>query len=56
MIINEKEAYELYVKACHRKIGEFVSEFNFNEWLVMGRPKSQYPKDGYWPTPWEDKQ
>jgi len=29
--ITEKEAYEAYVKACHSKLAEWVSEFNFNE-------------------------
>jgi len=53
-LVNEQEAYELYVKACHSKIGEFVSEFNFNEWRSMGRPKTQYTKDGNWPTPWPE--
>jgi len=52
--ITEKEAYEAYVKACHSKLAEWVSEFNFNEWRAMGRPKTQYPRDGYWPTPWKE--
>ncbi len=51
--INEQQAYNEYVKACHSVIGEFVSEFNFLEWRAAGRPKTQYVKDGYWPTPWD---
>ena len=47
-VITEKDAYDMYVEACHSKIGEFVSEFNFMEWRASGRPKSQYHKDGYW--------
>lgn len=50
--MTEQQAYEEYVKSCHSKIGRFVSEFNFNEWRVMGRPKSLNLKDGNWPTPW----
>lgn len=51
-MINEQEAYEQYVKACHSEIGVFVSEFNFNEWRAMGRPKTHRNQDGKWPTPW----
>lgn len=52
--ITEQDAYNKYVQACHSDINTLVSEFNFNEWRVMGRPKTQYSADGYYPTPWED--
>lgn len=47
-LISEDDAYKLYVKKCHSEVGNYVSEFNFMEWRAMGRPKSQYVKDGYW--------
>ena len=53
--ITERQAYEAYVRACHSVTGEWISEFNFKEWRLMGRPVSQYVKDGYWPAPWKDQ-
>ena len=52
--INEQQAYNEYVKACHSDLDIWVIEFNFDEWRVMGRPKGITRKDGYWPTPWPD--
>jgi len=50
--MNEQQAYQQYVDNCHSELGVFVSEFNFYEWRVMGRPKGLKKSDGYWPTPW----
>lgn len=33
-----KDRYQQYVKNCHSKIGVFVSEFSFQEWLDNGEP------------------
>ncbi len=33
-----KEKYAEYVKNCHSKIGVFVSEFSFEEWLDADQP------------------
>lgn len=53
--MTEEQAYQEYVARCHSEMGVFVSEFNFNEWRAMGRPKSHKPKDGSWPTPWGER-
>lgn len=55
-MINEQQAYDEYVKSCHSQIGIFVSEYNFNEWRALGRPKTAFSKDGYWPTTWPDRE
>ncbi len=51
-LINEQEAYEEYVNSCCSDFNVFVTELNFKEWRLTGRPKTINPKDGYWPTPW----
>lgn len=33
-----KDKYKEYVKNCHSKIGVFVSEFSFDEWLEADEP------------------
>ena len=33
-----KDRYQQYVKNCHSKIGAFVSEFSFQEWLDNDEP------------------
>lgn len=48
-LVNEQEAYDLYADACK---AELMGPYNFEEWRVMGRPKTLNPKDGAWPTPW----
>lgn len=38
---DEKAQYEAYVAACHAKLGVFVSEFNFKEWIEAGKPSGE---------------
>ena len=38
-----KQKYEEYVKNCHSKLGVFVSEFSFKEWLEADQPDGKLP-------------
>jgi hypothetical protein len=54
--ISEQEAYDAYVADCHSRPGVYVSEFNFGEWRVMGRPRGMDKNAGNWPTPWPSEE
>ena len=36
-----KLAYAYYVEQCRSNINEYVSEYNFKEWLEAGRPSGK---------------
>jgi len=37
-----EDKYKEYVKNCHSKIGVFVSEFSFQEWLDADQPDGKF--------------